>query len=67
MYVLRKNAGLTLNRVGILFHRDHGAVYHAQKTVENRISVDPKAKADVLHLLHATRPLTSPLSPRPSK
>jgi len=50
MYLLRKKTTAVLVAIGNLFHRDHGTVIHAVKSVESRRVSDPKFNSVLMTL-----------------
>lgn len=52
MYACRQLLGASYGEIGRAFDRDHGTVMYAVRGVADRMSVEPKAKAEVDHVLH---------------
>jgi chromosomal replication initiator protein len=53
--VIVRNRGMTYQRTGKMFDRDHGTIIHACRNIANRIETDRHAKARWEYVKHLAR------------
>jgi chromosomal replication initiation ATPase DnaA len=56
IWLARKITQAPCSHLGLLFHRDHGAISHACRTVEALIATEPNYAAEVRRWLDALNP-----------
>lgn len=64
MYLCRRLlTGASLETIGDAFHRDHGAVLHACRAVQNRLDSEPLRREDITLLISKIEPKLKPSVP----